>query len=96
MSERKYFGKLREGAEPPNLIEVQLDSYVDFLQQDVTPSKRKMTGLQAVFREVFPITSYDEKVTLDFASYEIGEPKLSIRESMRESLTFSEIGRAHV
>jgi len=89
MSERKYFGKLREGAEPPNLIEVQLDSYVEFLQQDVAPSRRKMTGLQAVFKEVFPIQSYDEKVTLDFASYEIGEPKLSIREAMREGLTFS-------
>ncbi len=89
MSERKYFGKLREGAEPPNLIEIQLDSYVEFLQTDVQLSKRKMTGLQAVFKEVFPITSYDEKVTLDFASYEIGEPKLSIREAMREGQTFS-------
>jgi DNA-directed RNA polymerase subunit beta len=89
MSERKYFGKIREGAEPPNLIEIQLDSYVEFLQQDVTPSRRKETGLQAVFREVFPITSYDEKVTLDFASYDIGDPKLSIREAMREGQTFS-------
>jgi len=89
MSERKYFGKLREGAEPPNLIEIQLDSYVEFLQTDVALSKRKETGLQAVFKEVFPITSYDEKVTLDFASYEIGEPKLSIREAMREGQTFS-------
>ncbi len=89
MSERKHFGKLREGAEPPNLIEVQLDSYVEFLQTDVTPGKRKVTGLQAVFKEVFPITSYDEKVTLDFASYDIGEPKLSIREAMREGQTFS-------
>ena len=89
MSERKYFGKLREGAEPPNLIEVQLDSYVEFLQQDITPGKRKMTGLQAVFKEVFPIQSYDEKITLDFANYEIGDPKLSIREAMREGLTFS-------
>jgi DNA-directed RNA polymerase subunit beta len=89
MSERKYFGKIREGAEPPNLIEVQLDSYVEFLQQDVAPSKRKETGLQAVFKEVFPIESYDEKVTLDFASYDIGEPKLNIRESMREGQTFS-------
>ena len=89
MSERKHFGKLREGAEPPNLIEVQLDSYIEYLQTDVTPGKRKVTGLQAVFKEVFPITSYDEKVTLDFASYDIGEPKLSIREAMREGLTFS-------
>ena len=89
MSERKYFGKIREGAEPPNLIEIQLDSYVEFLQQDVPLSKRKETGLQAVFKEVVPIESYDEKVTLDFSSYEIGEPKLSIREAMREGQTFS-------
>ena len=89
MSDRKYFGKIREGAEPPNLIEIQLDSYVEFLQQHLTPSKRKETGLQAVFREVFPIESYDGKVTLDFASYEIGEPKLSQREAMTEGQTFS-------
>ncbi len=88
-SERINFGKLKEGAEPPNLIEIQLDSYVEFLQTDIPLSKRKETGLQAVFKEVFPITSYDEKVTLDFASYEIGEPKLSVRESMREGQTFS-------
>jgi DNA-directed RNA polymerase subunit beta len=89
MSERKYFGKIREGAEPPNLIEIQLDSYVEFLQEGVSPSKRKETGLQAVFKEVFPIESYDGKVTLDFASYEIGEPKLSQREAMMEGQTFS-------
>jgi len=89
MSERINFGKLKEAAEPPNLIEVQLNSYVEFLQKDVAQSKRKETGLQAVFKEVFPITSYDEKVTLDFVSYEIGEPKLSALESQREGQTFS-------
>ena len=89
MSERKYFGKIREVIDPPNLIEVQLNSYVEFLQTNVSLSKRKDMGLQAVFKEVFPIESYDEKVTLDFASYEIGDPKLSIREAMRESQTFS-------
>src|SRR5450432_110010 len=89
MSERIYFGTIKEGIEPPNLIEVQLNSYVDFLQKDVPSSKRKETGLQAVFKEVFPITSYDEKVTLDFVTYEIGEPKLSALESQREGQTFS-------
>src|ERR1700712_303386 len=88
-SERINFGKLKEGAEPPNLIEIQLDSYVEFLQTDLPLSKRKETGLQAVFKEVFPIESDDEKVTLDFSTYEIGEPKLSIREAMREGQTFS-------
>ncbi|MDB6153493.1 MAG: rpoB [Chthoniobacteraceae bacterium] len=89
MSERKYFGKIREVIDPPNLIEVQLNSYVEFLQTNVSLSKRKEMGLQAVFKEVFPIESYDEKVTLDFASYDIGDPKLSIREAMRESQTYS-------
>lgn len=89
MPERINFGKLKEAAEPPNLIEVQLNSYVDFLQKDVPLSKRKESGLQAVFKEVFPIQSYDEKVTLDFVSYEIGDPKLSSLESQREGQTFS-------
>ena len=81
MSERIHFGTIKEGIEPPNLIEVQLNSYVDFLQKDVPFSKRKNTGLQAVFKEVFPIESYDEKATLDFSHYEIGEPKLTALEA---------------
>ncbi len=89
MSERLYFGKLKEAIEPPNLIEVQLDSYREFLQLDVPPSKRKEIGLQAVLREVFPIESYDEKVVLDFVSYEISEPKMSAVECQREGETYS-------
>jgi DNA-directed RNA polymerase subunit beta len=88
-NDRRYFGKLKEIVNPPNLIEVQLDSYVEFLQKDVPLSKRKNTGLQAVFREVFPIQSYDEKAELDFVSYEIGDPKLSALEAQREGQTFS-------
>ena len=89
LSERIHFGTIKEAIEPPNLIEVQLNSYVDFLQKDVPLSKRKNTGLQTVFKEVFPIESYDEKATLDFSHYEIGEPKLSALEAQREGQTFS-------
>ena len=89
MSKRQNFGKIKESIDPPNLIEIQLNSYVDFLQKDVVQSKRKDIGLQSVFREVFPIPSYDEKVVLHFESYEIGDPKMSVRECMREGQTFS-------
>ena len=88
-AERIHFGTIKEGIEPPNLIEVQLNSYVDFLQKDVPFNKRKSSGLQAVFKEVFPIQSYDEKATLDFNHYEIGEPKLTALEAQREGQTFS-------
>src|ERR1700751_802326 len=89
MSERIYFGSIKEGIEPPNLIEVQANSYVDFLQKDVPYAKRKNQGLQAVFKEVFPIESYDEKAVLDFSHYEIGEPKLTALEAQREGQTYS-------
>jgi len=89
MSERRYFGKIKEVLEPPNLIEIQLNSYEEFLQRDLSPEKRRLVGLQAVFKEVFPIVSYDEKVTLDFKSYEVGPPKLNTLEALREGQTYS-------
>jgi len=89
MSQRTNFGKIHEVSEPPNLIEIQLRSYEEFLQKNILPSKRKEVGLQAVFKEVFPIESYDAKMTLDFVMYEIGEPKLSSLEAIREAETYS-------
>jgi DNA-directed RNA polymerase subunit beta len=87
-TERINFGKIKEIIAPPNLIELQTNSYREFLQAEVAPSRRKNLGLQAVFTEVFPIESYDGKCVLDFHSYEIGEPKLDWLECLREGLTF--------
>src|SRR5437868_4544036 len=86
--ERINFGKIKEIIAPPNLIELQTNSYKEFLQADQPPSKRKNLGLQAVFTEVFPIESYDGKCVLDFHSYEIGEPKVDWLECLREGLTY--------
>ena len=87
-TERINFGKIKEIVAPPNLIELQTNSYKEFLQADGTPAKRRNLGLQAVFAEVFPIESYDGKCVLDFHSYEIGDPKLSWLECLREGLTY--------
>jgi len=87
-SQRISFGKIKEIIAPPNLIELQTNSYRDFLQAEVAPSKRQNLGLQAVFTEVFPIESYDGKCVLDFHSYEIGDPKVDWLECLREGLTY--------
>ena len=87
-AERINFGKIKEVITPPNLIEVQNNSYAEFLQSDIDPKKRKNLGLQAVFSEVFPIESYDGKCVLDFSHYEIGEPKLDWLECLREGITY--------
>ena len=73
--ERQNFGKLREVIQPPNLIEIQINSYLEYLQKEVPQSQRKPQGLEAVFREVFPINSYDERLVLEYVSYTIGDPK---------------------
>jgi DNA-directed RNA polymerase subunit beta len=71
------------------MIELQTNSYKEFLQADAAPKKRrKHIGLEAVFLEVFPIESYDGKCVLDYDSYEIGAPKLDWLECLREGLTY--------
>jgi len=88
-TERINFGKIKEIISPPNMIELQTNSYKEFLQADTTPKRRdKHFGLEAVFREVFPIESYDTKCVLDYDSYEIGEPKVDWLECLREGLTY--------
>jgi DNA-directed RNA polymerase subunit beta len=89
MAERTNYGKLVDVMDPPNLIEIQTVSYREFLQRDVAPSKRKQTGLQAVFKEVFPIESYDGRYVLDFVKYEFGEPKMDELTCLREGETFA-------
>ena len=88
-SERINFGKLREVLQPPNLIEIQITSYLDFLQKGTPEKQRKPQGLEAVFREVFPIQSYDERLTLEYVSYTLGDPKNNELECLREGITYS-------
>ncbi len=88
MITRRQFGKLKPVIQPPNLIEVQTRSYQDFLQAGVPPAKRDNgKGLQAIFREVFPIESYDGAYVLDFVKYHLGEPKMGPLEALAEGGT---------
>ncbi len=88
-TKRQNFGKLQEVIDPPNLIQNQVDSFDHFLQRDVPSTHRQHDGLEAVFREIFPILSYDEKSRLEYVNYSIGESKLTEVECIDQKCTYS-------
>ncbi len=86
---RKEFGRLQSAAAMPNLIEVQKASYDKFLQMDVASGDRTETGLQEVFKSVFPITDFSENGTLDFVKYELEPPKYDVEECQQRDMTYA-------
>ncbi|MDD5120043.1 MAG: DNA-directed RNA polymerase subunit beta [Candidatus Omnitrophica bacterium] len=89
MIKRKNFAKIREVYDLPNLLDVQLDTYREFLQIDVSCGERKNQGLQEVFGEIFPIENADRSVKLEFISYSLGKPKYTMSESKNRSLSYA-------
>ena len=81
LRERHSFSKIPSAVDIPDLLDIQLKSYRDFLQHDILARKRKNVGLQAVLKSIFPIVDSRENFTLDFIEYYVEQPK---------------IGRAHV
>jgi DNA-directed RNA polymerase subunit beta len=87
MNKRKNFAKFKEVYGLPNLLDIQTESYKEFLQIDVPDKDRKRLGLQEVFEDIFPIESPDRSVRLEFVSYNLGKPKYDITESKKRSLS---------
>jgi len=87
--ERKDFGRIPKGTELPNLLEVQLKSYGDFLQADVDPDRRQNQGLQQIFQEIFPISDIRENHTLEFVQYQLGTRRYSIEECQERNMTYA-------
>src|SRR5437868_12973380 len=86
---RRFFGKIAEVAEMPNLIEVQKESYDQFLQMKEPPGGRTNEGLQAVFKSVFPITDFTGQAMLEFVRYEFEPPKYDVDECQQRGMTFA-------
>ena len=86
---RMGFGRIRTVAPMPNLIEVQKSSYESFLHQHVAADARPDTGLQAVFKSVFPIRDFSDRATLEFVSYEFEPPKYDVEECQQRGITFA-------
>ncbi len=89
MVDRTSYGNLQDIIEPPDLIDVQVGSYADFLQMHEAPAKRKALGLQGILKEIFPIESYDGRYVLDFVRYELAEPKKPALECLYEGSSYS-------
>lgn len=86
---RVSFVEKEEIIDLPNLIEIQVKSFSQFLQADKFPEERDNIGLQEIFGEIFPIKSYDEKTILEFVSYNLGVPKYSPDECIRRGITYN-------
>ena len=85
---RKGYGSIRTFVEPPDLIRVQKESYNSFLQKDVSADKRTDSGLQGVFKSVFPIKGMNDLVSLDFEWYKLEDPKYEVVECRQRGMTY--------
>jgi DNA-directed RNA polymerase subunit beta len=83
------FDKLLTGMPMPNMLDVQLRAFRSLLQTDAAAAEREDVGLERVFNEVFPISDVNEKFSLEFVSYALGEPKYSVEECIERDMTFA-------
>lgn len=86
---RKSFGRQTEIMSIPNLLEIQLNSYSDFLQTGQENQNQLNSGLHAAFTSVFPIKSFSGNASLEYVSYSLGDPAFDVRECKSRGLTYS-------
>ena len=86
--ERISFSKLKEVAELPCFLDIQRESFKNFLQLEKDPEKRENKGLQAIFNEVFPITDVHENYSLEFVKYTVGKPRYTLQECRERNMTY--------
>jgi DNA-directed RNA polymerase subunit beta len=86
---RKNFGRIPEVVPMPNLIDVQRASYEAFLQMATPHDSRTNTGLQEVFKSVFPIDDFAGRGRLEFVYYELEEPKYDVEECIQRGMTYA-------
>ncbi|MEN8142321.1 MAG: DNA-directed RNA polymerase subunit beta, partial [Thermodesulfobacteriota bacterium] len=85
---RKSFAKSKEIVKKPHLIEMQRLSYEKFLQYGKAPEEREDSGLQAIFKSVFPIEDFNGTCSLEFVNYTFGDPKYSVEECGERGMTY--------
>ncbi|MEN8139951.1 MAG: DNA-directed RNA polymerase subunit beta [Thermodesulfobacteriota bacterium] len=84
---RKSFAKIGEVIAKPHLIDMQRRSYENFLQRSVAPDEREDSGMESVFKSVFPIEDFNGTCLLEFVNYSFGEPKYTVGECIERGMT---------
>ncbi len=87
-AERINFGKIKLPDEQPDLLDIQLETFKEFIQLETTPENRKFEGLHTVFRENFPISDTRNIFVLEFIDYFVDPPRYSIEECIERGLTY--------
>ena len=86
---RRFYGKINEVLEMPNLIAVQKSSYELFLKSGDQPEPMDGEGIKGVFQSVFPIKDFNETAVLEFVRYELETPKYDVEECMQRDMTYA-------
>ena len=86
---RKNFGKLKEVSTFPNLIEIQKNSYEEFLLENMNPSDRPERGLQKVFKSVFPLEDFSGSARIEYMEYDFQNPKFDVDECRQRDKTYA-------
>ena len=86
---RKDFSKLPTVMDIPYLLGIQVDSYMQFLQEGIDVDERTHSGLHAAFRSVFPIASYSGNAALEYVGYRLGKPVFDVKECQSRSVTYA-------
>ena len=89
LNNRHNFEKIRTTVESPDLLDLQIGSFHDFLQEGISPSKRELSGLHEAFKSIFPLQDNHENYILEYKSYSIGKPRYLPRECSNRGITYS-------
>ncbi len=85
----RNFSKFKDDFEIPHLLGIQTEAYEQFLQVGISPDRRKCQGLEEVFRDVFPLESYDGQIKLEYINYSVGKQKYDAGECKRRGMTYA-------
>ena len=85
----KDFTKINLDYSIPDLLDIQIASWVEFLQEDILPEKRINNGLEATFKNIFPIEDNNKNYILEYKHYYLGLPKHTVKECLERRITYS-------